>query len=269
MIKKMFQNTTFFLGFCLFSFIILLMIWGIFNLPYDFQATDSALKLRGISFAHPLGTDNLGRDVLSRILVGIRISVSTGFIVMIFGLITGIILGSISGWFGGLTDTLIMKLISVQMAFPGILLALMLTAVFEPSIKITVLALCIMSIPRFTRITRSGYIRLKNATFVQAALVRGAGNFRIMYIHILPNIISELLVTATFSFSMAILSESGLSYLGLGVRPPYPSFGRMLNDAQHYIFTNPMGVLIPLFFLAVLVFSLNLMGDGIAEVNRN
>ncbi|MGI5058755.1 ABC transporter permease [Treponema pectinovorum] len=269
MIKKIWENKTFFVGFCMFSFIILIMVLGLIHLPYDYEATDSSLKLKGLSIVHLFGTDNLGRDVLSRILVGIRISVLIGFIVMIFGFVTGLILGSIAGWFGGFIDAFIMKLISVQMAFPGILLALMLAAVFEPSIKITVFALCIMSVPRFTRITRAGYIKLKNSIFVQAAIVRGAGNFRIMYIHILPNILSELLVTATFSFSMAILSESGLSYLGLGVRPPYPSFGRMLNDAQHYIFTNPLGVLIPLLFLAILVFSLNLMGDGIAEVNRN
>ncbi len=269
MIKKYFHNRTFLTGFFMFSFIILIMVLGIIHLPYNPNLTDSSLKLQGASLSHPLGTDSLGRDVLSRLMVGIRISVSIGLIVMTFGLVSGIVLGSLSGWFGGTADVIIMKLISTQMSFPGILLALMLAAVFKPDIKVTVLALCIMSIPRFTRITRAGYIKFKNSVFVQAAHARGAGSFRIMYIHILPNILSDLLVTATLSFSMAILSESGLSYLGLGVRPPYPSFGRMLNDAQHYIFRNPSGVLIPLSFLVVLVFGINLIGDGISEVNRN
>lgn len=266
-LTKHLRNKTFLTGFCMFSFIILFMLAGIVWLPYDPNLTNAAAKLQPPSFHHLLGTDSLGRDVLSRIMFGLRISVIIGFIVMIFGLFTGLILGSICGWFGGIADTIIMKLVSTQMAFPGILLALMLVAVFEPDIKVTILVLCIMSIPRFTRITRSGYIKFKNSLFVQSAKARGAGNFRIMYIHILPNILSDLLITATLSFSMAILNESGLSYLGLGVRPPYPSFGRMLNDAQHYIFINPTGIIFPLIFLIILVFGVNLIGDGISEVN--
>ena len=266
-LTKYLRNKTFLTGFCMFSFIILFMLVGTIWLPYDPNLTNAAAKLQPPSFHHLLGTDSLGRDVLSRIMFGLRISIIIGFIVMIFGLFTGLILGSICGWFGGIADTIIMKLVSTQMAFPGILLALMLVAVFEPDIKVTILVLCIMSMPRFTRITRSGYIKFKNSLFVQSAKARGAGNFRIMYIHILPNILSDLLITATLSFSMAILNESGLSYLGLGVRPPYPSFGRMLNDAQHYIFTNPTGIIFPLIFLIILVFGVNLIGDGISEVN--
>ncbi len=252
----------------MFSFITLLMLSGIIYLPYDPVLTDASAKFQGFSSVHLLGTDNLGRDVFSRILTGIRISMLIGAVVMVFGLLTGVLLGSLSGWYGGITDTIIMKLISTQMAFPGILLALVLIAVFEPDIKITVLALCIMSVPRFTRMTRSLYIKYKSALFIQAVRAKGAGDFRIMYRHILPNILSELTVTATLSFSMAILSESGLSYLGLGVRPPHPSFGRMLNEAQHYIFIKPDGVLIPLIFLTVLVLGLNLIGEGISQVNR-
>lgn len=266
MIKKLFSNKTFLTGFCMFSFVILLMIAGMIHLPYDPNLTDAASKLSAPSFSHLLGTDNLGRDVLSRVMVGTRLSVFIGLIVMICGMFTGIILGSVSGYFGGIFDVIIMKLVSTQMAFPGILLALMLVAVFKPELKITILALTIMSVPQFTRITRSGFIKYKNSLFVQAARVRGAGNFRIMYLHILPNLVSDLCITATLNFSMAILNESGLSYLGLGVRPPLPSFGRMLNDAQSSIFLNPLGIIFPLFFLILLVFGLNLMGDGISKV---
>lgn len=266
--KKYFQNKTFLAGSIMFSLILLVMLAGIIHLPYNCEAISVTEKLQGFSAAHLFGTDNLGRDVLSRIMVGIRISLAIGFIVMIAGLTVGLILGSLSGWFGGITDTIIMKFISTLMSFPGILMALMLIAVFGTDIKITIIAISIMSVPRYTRITRSGFIKYKNSLFVKAAKTRGASSFRIMYIHILPNIITELIVTATLTFSLAVLSESGLSYLGLGVQPPHPSFGRMINDAQNYIFANPAGVIVPVLFLIVLVLGLNLIGEGISQVNR-
>ena len=266
-LSKYFKNKTFLTGACLSAFVLIFLVAGFFILPYDPNFTDASAKLQSPSAIHFFGTDSLGRDLFSRIMTGLRISVLIGTIVMIFGFLAGLLLGAVCGWFGGILDTVIMKLVSTQMAFPGILLALMLVAVFEPDIKVTVFVLCLMSIPRFTRITRSGYIKFKNSLFVQSARAHGAGNFRIMYIHILPNILSDLLITATLTFSMAILNEAGLSYLGLGVRPPYPSFGRMLNDAQHYIFINPTGVIFPLIFLIILVFGVNLMGDGISKVN--
>ncbi len=265
--RKYFSNAIFLTGFILFSTLMILMLTGFFFLPYEPDEINVAEKFQSFSFRHLLGTDNLGRDVLSRIMVGLKISMAIGFIVMIFGLVAGTLLGSISGWFGGLTDLIVMKIISTQMSFPGILFALMLLAVFGSDIKITVLAISIMSIPRYTRIVRSGFIKYKTSLFVRAAKSRGASSLRIMYIHILPNVLTEILVTATLTFSLAILSESGLSYLGLGVQPPTPSFGRMINDAQRFIFANPMGVLVPVFFLIALVLSLNLIGDGISRVN--
>ena len=266
--KKYFQNKSFLTGFIMFSFIFLFMVAGLIYLPYDPLKTDTSQKFLSFSSAHLLGTDLLGRDVFSRILCGLKISMAIGFTVMLSGLITGTLLGSLSGWFGGLTDKIIMKLISTQMAFPGVLLALMLSSVFNPSIKVTVFALILLSLPRFTRISRLGYIKYKNSLFVLSAKAKGAGSFRIMYYHILPNILSELLVTSTISFSMAILSESGLSYLGLGVQPPNPSFGRMIKDAQEFLFRNPSGLFGPLCFLVILVLGLNLMGDGISQVNN-
>lgn len=266
--KKYFQNKAFLAGSIMLGSILLVMLAGIIHLPYNCEAISVTEKLQGFSLAHIFGTDNLGRDILSRIMVGIRISLAIGFIVMIAGLTAGLILGSLSGWFGGITDTIIMKFISTLMSFPGILMALMLIAVFGTDIKITIIAISIMSVPRYTRITRSGFIKYKNSLFVKAAKTRGASSFRIMYIHILPNIITELIVTATLTFSLAVLSESGLSYLGLGVQPPHPSFGRMINDAQNYIFANPSGVIVPVLFLIILVLGLNLIGEGISQVNR-
>lgn len=265
--KEYFSNKSFLTGFSLILFFLLVMLLGFVYLPYDPNFPDTSNKFASFSAAHLLGTDHLGRDIFSRILVGIRISFGIGFTVMVFGLLAGLILGSISGYFGGWLDLIIQKLVTVQMAFPGILLALMLIAVFGNDIKITILALCLMSIPRFTRITRASFLKSKNSLFVKAARARGASHARIMILHILPNALPELLVTASLSFALAILSESGLSYLGLGIQPPNPSFGRMLNDAQRFIFHSPQGVLVPAIFLALLVLAFNLLADGISEVN--
>lgn len=266
--KKYFSNPRFTAGFVLFSIIFSLMLAGLFYLPYDPLTTDIEIKLQGISKAHLLGTDHLGRDVLSRIMYGSRITIFIGLAVTLAGLITGVLLGSLAGFFGNFTDTVIMKIIDVKMSFPGILLALMLISIFGPSIQNTILALSIMAVPRYTRITRSGFIKLRNSTFVTASRARGAGSLRIIFLHILPNIYSDLIVTGTLSFALAILSESGLSYLGLGVQPPEPSFGRMLSDAQRYIMQNPLGAVIPTLCITFLVLGLNLMGEGISKINR-
>ena len=265
--KKYFQNKSFLIGFSFVCFFLFLMIFGFFFQPFDPDFPDTANKFASFSRNHLFGTDHLGRDIFSRILVGTRISFGIGFTVMIFGGFFGVILGSISGYFGGLLDFIIQKFVTAQMAFPGILLALMLIAVFGTDTKITLLALCVMSIPRFTRITRSCFIKYKNSLFVKSARSRGASHFRLIFFHILPNALPEILVTCALSFALAILSESGLSYLGLGIQPPTPSFGRMLNDAQRFIFRFPQGVLIPAIFLAILVFAFNLLADGISEAN--
>lgn len=268
MIKKYLHNKIFLTGFCMFSFMFILMLLSFIWIPYDYNELNMSDKFSPFSFSHLLGTDFQGRDVFSRILIATRISFFIGFTVMTAGFITGIILGSVSGYFGGVADLIIMKIINTKMAFPGILLALMLVAVSGGGFGTTILALTIMSIPRYTRITRAGYIKYKNSLFVLSARAKGASALRIMYLHILPNIISDLSVTCTLSFALAILSESGLSYLGLGVPIDLPSFGQMLSEGKVKLFQSAAAVLVPAFFLTVLVLGLNLMGDGIYEENR-
>lgn len=267
--KAYFQNKSFLVGIILVSFVACFMLVGFFYLPYNPNMTDAAHKFAPFSRVHILGTDHLGRDVLSRIMVGARISFGIGCAVMVFGCAVGLVVGSVAGYFGGIVDSVVQRLITVQMAFPGILLALMLIAVFGTNTAVTVCALCIMSVPRFTRITRAGFMKYKNALFVQAARARGAGQLRILFVHILPSVLPELTVTCSLSFALAILSESGLSYLGLGIQPPAPSFGRMLNDAQRFILSSPVGVIVPGVFLTMLVLGFNLIGDGISEVNEH
>ncbi len=267
--KKYFQNRTFLAGFIIVSAILTVMLLGLIFLPYDPAATEAMNKFQKISAKHLLGTDHLGRDVFSRLIVGTRNSLLVGLCVMFIGSLIGIVLGALAGFFGKWVDAVISKLIEAQMAFPGILLALMLISVLGAKIQITILALTIMSIPRMTRIVRGGFIKYKNSLFVKSSIAKGAGSMRIIFRHILPNIMSDVLVTANLNLSLAILSESGLSYLGLGIQPPNPSFGQMLSDGQRFIFQSPFSVLVPAVALVLLVLGFNFIGDGISEVNRH
>lgn len=263
--KKYFKNKNFVLGFSLLMIVVLIMLFGMIKLPYDPNEIDITHKLQGFSRAHLLGTDHLGRDILSRIMVGSRISLSIGLNVVIFGLVLGVPIGAFAGYYGGKGDEIIMKIIDTLMAFPGVLIALMFIAVFDVSLKIIVVALGIMSLPRFARIARGGFYSLREAPFIKATKARGASNFRIMFLHIIPHLIPDLLVTCSISFATAVLSEAGLSYLGLGIQPPNPSFGKMVSEAQPYILQSPSYVFIPAVAITILVLGFDLIGDGIGE----
>lgn len=252
-------------GLILISFIVLLALISFFYTPYDPNVMDIAHKLQPPSLSHLLGTDQFGRDVLSRIMVGSKLVLLVGISVVAIALVIGGGLGILAGYYGGMVDSAIMKLIEIKMAFPGTLLALMLIAIASPSVAIIILALSIMNIPRFTRVVRSGYLQYKNATFVEAAKVLGLSNTRIMLVHILPNISSSIYVTAALSFSSAILAEAGLSYLGLGLQPPLASWGKMLNEAQPYMIQAPLLAIIPGIMITMIVLGFNLLADGLRK----
>lgn len=266
-----YKDLKLFIGLIIVSFLFILMLSGLIYLPYEPNTVDIANKLSFFSKLHILGTDSLGRDVASRILVSLRVSFLIGFVAATFGLMAGTILGSVGGYFGGIADSCITKIIDIQMAFPGILLALMIAAVFGPSLTNTLLALSIMSIPRFARISRSGFLKYRFSPLVLAEKARGASSIRIMFLHILPNISSELVITYSLSFAFSIMNEAGLSYLGLGIQPPNASFGKMLNDAQSSIYTAPWLILVPAIFLSLLIMGFTLISDGItsAKEKRN
>ncbi len=253
-------------GACMVSLLLLLMLAGFIRMPYDPDAIDTGSKLQFFSPAHPLGTDQFGRDVLSRIMEGARVSFFVGFLAVALGLAVGSFIGGAAGYYGGKIDDVVMKLIDVQMAFPGILLALMLIAVFGTGLHNTVLALGVMSVPRFARISRSGFLKYRDAEFIQAARARGAGDGRIIFQHILPHVAPELIVTCSLGFAGAVMSEAGLSYLGLGIQPPTPSFGKMLSEAQGVMLQAGWYVLVPAAAITLLVMGFNLMGDGLREV---
>ena len=256
------------IGFVMVSFIFILMLIGFFYTPYDFEAIDVSNKLAFMDSKHILGTDNLGRDILSRMMIGARTSFFIGLSVVVLSLIVGGLIGAFSGYLGGFFDDIISKLIEVLMAFPGILIALIMIAVLGNSTLNMVIALSIMNIPRFSRITRSEYIKYKNMDFIKAEITRGAGTFRIMFIHIFPNMYNSLLITSSLAFASAVMSEAGLSYLGLNANPLLPSFGKMVSDAQNAILEAPWFILIPTLAITLLVMGFNFIADGINELNE-
>ena len=268
-LKKCLRNKNFILGSCMVGLMVLIMVVGFFYMPYDPDVMDTEHELQFFSAAHPLGTDQFGRDILSRIMEGTRVSFLVGALTVVFGLLVGGTVGAVAGYYGGKIDEVIMKLIDTQMAFPGVLLALMLIAVFGNSLQNLIFALGIMSIPRFARITRSGFIKYRDAEFIKAARSRGAGDGRIIFLHILPNIVPELIVTSSLGFAGAVMSEAGLSYLGLGIQPPTPSFGKMLSEAQGEILQAGWYVLVPAVAITLLVMGFNLIGDALQEVTQH
>ena len=268
-LKKCLRNKNFILGSCMVGLMVLIMVVGFFYMPYDPDVMDTEHELQFFSAAHPLGTDQFGRDILSRIMEGTRVSFLVGALTVVFGLLVGGAVGAVAGYYGGKIDEVIMKLIDTQMAFPGVLLALMLIAVFGNSLQNLIFALGIMSIPRFARITRSGFIKYRDAEFIKAARSRGAGDGRIIFLHILPNIVPELIVTSSMGFAGAVMSEAGLSYLGLGIQPPTPSFGKMLSEAQAEILQAGWYVLVPAAAITLLVMGFNLIGDALQEVTQH
>lgn len=234
--------------------------------PYPPNTIGVGPQLQGPSFDHLLGTDNFGRDILSRIMDGSRTVFLIGILSVAIGLIGGLIMGSISGFFGGWVDEVIMRLNDAMMAIPGILFAIMLVSIFDAGLSNTVLALGIPRIATFTRVIRGGFLQVKNYDFVKSSRIKGATNWHIISQHLLPNIMTQIIVATTLSFSGTVLSEAGLSYLGLGVQPPDASWGRMLSEAQPFIVSAPWYIISIGIIITLLVYGFNLLGDGIRKL---
>ncbi|NGP46665.1 ABC transporter permease [Bacillaceae bacterium SIJ1] len=261
------RNVTLYIGAFLVGALFLMMVVSLFWTSYDPNQMFPEKALQPPSWEHPFGTDNFGRDIFSRILDGSKTAFYIGFTSITIALSIGFIIGAIAGYFGGWIDEVFMRIVDSILAIPGILFAIMLVSVFSVGMQNTILALGIMGIPTFARIIRSGFMQVKEFDFVQSIKVKGAGSFRIIFIHILPNIASPMVVASTLFFSSAILAESGLSYLGLGVQPPDPSWGRMLNEAQPFMMNAPWYIFITGIFITLLVLGFNLLGDGLRELS--
>jgi peptide/nickel transport system permease protein len=234
--------------------------------PYPPYEVDMAAKLLKPSAQHWLGTDPYGRDVASLLLVGARASIAVGVIAVGIGLVIGTALGLVAAAKRGWVEEIIMRVADFGFAFPAILSAIMLTAVFGPGMVNAIIAIGIYNIPTFARITRASANAVWGREFVMAARACGKGAFSITMEHVLPNILSVLIVQATIRFAIAILAEAALSYLGLGTQPPQASWGRMLSEAQTLMFQSPLLAVFPGVAIALAVLGLNLLGDGLRDL---
>lgn len=233
------------------------------NLDRQFLAPLSSFDGGAI---HLLGTDNLGRDLFSRLLVGTRISFMVGTFAVSLAFLIGVPLGALAGYFGGRVDSVIMRAVDVLLAFPSILLAIAIVAVFGASLGNAMVAVGIVTIPIFCRLTRASVLTVKEREFVLAARAQGASHTRLMLLYILPNCIEPLIVQASLSVGTSVLDAAGLSFLGMGAKPPTPEWGTMLGDAFLYYQRAPWCVAAPGAMIFLMVLSLNLCGDGLGEL---
>jgi peptide/nickel transport system permease protein len=252
-------------GFVIVSIAVLAALLGPALTPYDPAAQDLARRLEAPTLAHPFGLDELGRDILARILSGARISLLVGLAVVSVSSIVGMLVGSVAGYFGGRVDDVISRIIDVLMAFPGILLAIALVAVLGPSLTNVVMALSVIGWVGYARLVRGQALRAREFDFVQAARALGAGSRRIVIRHILPTALPAVVVQATLGMAGAIIAEAALSFLGLGVQPPTPSWGTMLDAGRSHLFDAPHLTIFPGLAIAVLVLGFNFLGDGLRD----
>ncbi len=265
MINK--KNKTFRAGAIITGIMLLIIIIGAFWTPYDPNAMNGAAKWAKPSLEHLLGADNFGRDIFSRLVEGAGATFFIAAASVAIGLVIGLVIGGFTGWYGGWIDEVLMRLIDSITAFPSILLALVLIAILPPGKYNIIIALGLLFIPSFARIVRMEVAKQKNLDYVRNAKLMGVGDMRILFVHILPNVIPVLLSTIAIGFNNAVLSEASMSYLGVGVQPPDPSLGRMLSEAQNYLLSAPwyalsVGAVIILLILGFGLISEGLGGDG-------
>lgn len=253
-------------GLALSAAFVLLALIGPYLTPYDPARQDYLALNQGASAAHWLGTDNFGRDILSRLLAGARYSIGIGLSATFIGAFVGGAWGLWSGYVGGVLDNLSMRAVDILLAFPGLLLAIALITLTGPGVGPVVLASAIFGVPIFARLVRGSVLAVKERAFVEAALGLGAGGTRVMLRHLLPSVIAPVVVYASLRSGVTLLVASGLSFLGLGVQPPAPEWGAMLSDAQLYLSLHPLMAFAPGVTITLAVLGFNLLGDGLRDV---
>lgn len=256
-------NKYFVAGLVMTGFAVLLGILGFFWTPYSTTAMSAAEKFAAPSLRHLFGTDNFGRDIFSRVMQGLGTTIAISSLVVLFSGSAGILLGALTGYFGGLADEVVMRITDAVNGFPSILLTLVIISVLGSGRQNVILSLGIVFVPSYVRIVRSEFIRLRDADYIRRARLMGVGSFRILFVHILPNIFSVFWVSVMIGFNNAILAESGMSYLGIGVQPPDASLGKMLSDAQGYLQSAPWYALAPGLTIVWVVLGFSLFSEGI------
>jgi peptide/nickel transport system permease protein len=264
--KRFRQNVGGAIGAVVLAVILLTAILAPLITPYDPLEQNPVASLQSPSAQHYFGTDNLGRDVLSRVIIGSRQSLLVGFIAIAIACTIGTALGLITGFYEGWLDLIIQRVIDIQLAFPGLLLAMAIVAVLGPGLQNVMIAVGISLIPSFARMVRASVLSAKNEMYVDAAKALGSSNGRVMVRHILPNVLMPILVLATIGIAWAILIGASLSFLGLGAQPPDPEWGRDLSDGRTYLSVAWWTATFPGLAIMLTILSINLLGDGLREV---
>lgn len=263
--KKFYRNKSALIGGTLIVLLILIAVVGPYLTPYEPNTQNYDRLLVGPSAEHWFGTDHHGRDIFSRIVHGMSITLRVGFSSVLMGMSIGVTLGVISGYYGKWIDTVIMRFMDVLLAFPGILLALAIVSVLGGSINNVIISVGIFSVPVFARISRGSTLEVRDLEYIEAVKALGASDFRIIGGHVLPNIMSPIIVQATLNIATSVLTASGLSFLGMGAQPPTPEWGAMLSDGRNYMWDAPHVATIPGLAIVVVVLAFNIFGDGLRD----
>lgn len=264
-VKRFLKRKVSIVGLVILAIFFLMATIGPFLCQYDPLVQDTTIISQGPSAEHWFGTDYLGRDTFTRIVYGARVSLSISFAGVFSGCLVGIILGVWAGYFGGWVDAVISRLIDVLLAFPGLLLAIVIVAILGNGTQNTVIAIAVFAVPSIARMVRGVVISNKDAQYIGAARVMGESNSRIILTHIIPNSVSQIIVNVTLNLGTAILTSSSLSFLGMGVQPPSPEWGAMLNKAKEVLRVNPWEAVFPGLVITLVVMSFSLVGDGLRD----
>lgn len=263
------RNWYLYIGAFMTGIAVILAVVGFFWTPYSTTAMSAGEKFNAPSLLHLFGTDNFGRDIFSRVMEGIGTTVIISTLVVAISSSVGILLGAFTGYFGGFLDEAVMRITDALNGFPSILLTLVMISILGSGTGNLILSLAIVFVPSYVRIVRSEFIRLRDADYIRRARLMGVGRMRILFVHILPNIFSTFWASIMIGFNNAILAESGMSFLGIGIQPPAASLGKMLSDAQGYLTSAPWYALAPGLSIVWIVLGFSLLSEGIRRQSEN
>jgi peptide/nickel transport system permease protein len=259
------KNKTALIGLCIVLFFVLLAIFSPIIAPQGINEQDLSKRLQAPSSDHWFGTDDFGRDILSRVIHGARISLWVGFFAVVGSATVGSLLGIVAGYYGRWVDTIISRMFDIMLAFPSILLAIAVVAALGPSLRNALIAIAIINIPNFGRLIRSRVLSVKQEEYVMAARAIGMSDMRILFSHVLPNSMAPIIVQGTLAIATAIIEAAALGFLGLGAQPPEPEWGKMLSDARTFMLQAPWTMIFPGLAIMLTVLGFNLMGDGMRD----
>lgn len=254
------------IGAILVLLLIFIAIFGHMLAPYDPILVNTRQRFQAPSSTNWFGTDEFGRDIFSRILYGGRLAVQIGLVSVVVAFLGGIVLGLVSGYYGGLVDTIMSRLLEIWLSFPDILFVIAVVAILGPSLQTVILALGFQSIPAYARIVRGSVLSARRELYVEAAQSVGVGNGRVMMRHILPNVVAPLIILSSMRFGSALLTGAGLSFIGLGAQPPTPEWGAILSTGRMYMYQAPWITVFPGLAIAIFVLGVNMLGDGLRDV---